>query len=112
LNNASTNGSVDNPTKLSNLKFPNGAFLSYFTGTILYGPARLSAFKVPRFGGEQKQNLYFHIGWHPSPSLLVTVYCFKGCPEELGHLFLRLFQFLAEVKKFSAVHSRPQESFG
>jgi len=81
LSHAFTNGPVNKPTQLSGAELPGRACFSALRRTLLYDPAGLLLLFVLPHPGDQEENLPFHMGRHPSPSLLIAVYGLKGDPQ-------------------------------
>ena len=98
LDNTFTYGATDKPTEPSGLELPSRTLFLLLRPAFLGNPARLLASPIP-LHGYQEEKLPLHMRRYLSPPLLVAVYGFDRRPEQLGHLGLRLVQFLPEMDK-------------
>jgi hypothetical protein len=98
--------SIYKPAKLSSLKLPCRTVCLLVRRTFFYSPTRFSAFPVLCYPGDQEKHLPFRRRRNRPPPLFVALNRLKRGPEQLGHLFLCLVQFLAKVDELFVVHGK------
>ena len=105
-----TEGSVNEPAKITGFKFPGWTPLLLVGGALLDHPAWFAVLAILIHQRDQEIHLPFHCGWYVTPGLLVAVDGLYGDPEQLSHLLLGPAQFFAEMDEFLAVHGGFRES--
>jgi hypothetical protein len=95
---------VDEPAEVSGSEFPSRALSLALWGTLSCHPASLAAFPGFLQFRKQKKDLSFRVNRNFSPSLLIAMNGFDGCPQKISHLLLGLTQFLASSCKFFVVY--------
>jgi len=105
---AFTNGAVDKPAEISDLKFPGRTLFPLVARTFFYCPARLFEFIVFPNHGDQEKYLPLRRRWNRPPPLFVALDSLNGGSEQLAHLPLGLVQCISVMDEFFTVHGQYQ----
>ena len=101
---AFTDGAIDKPAKISAFKLPGRTLFLLFSRTFFYSPAGFVAVWAGEDPGDHEKHLSFHCRRNGTPTLFIAVNGLDRGPQQLGHLFLGLFQFFSKCAERLGFH--------